>query len=72
MYVLEADDGDRLRLDVEVDADEMLDVGGDIICHAGSPGCVLCVVRGLEVSGESGESRWSDDWSGPNARCDCC
>ena len=72
MLVLETDEGDRLRLDVEVEADEMLDVGGDIICHAGSDGCVLCVVRELAVSGESGESSWSDDWSGWNARCDRC
>lgn len=61
-----------MRLDVEVDADEMLDVGGDIICHAGSDGIVLCVVRELVVAGESGESRWSDDWSGRNVCGEPC
>lgn len=60
-----------MRLDVEVEVDEMLDEGGDIICHAGSDGCVLCVVRELAVAGESGKSRWSDDWSGRKAFCDC-
>lgn len=69
MYVLDADDGDRLRLEVEVDADEMLDEGGDIICHAGSEGLGRCVVRG--AVGSVGESRTSADWSWRKWCC-CC
>lgn len=69
VYVLEADDGDRLRLEVEVEAEEMLDDGGDIICHVGSPGAVLCVMLDTVVS--VGESRTSADWSGRKWCCSC-
>ena len=61
-----------MRLDVDVEADEMLDEGGDIICHAGSDGVGLWLELGAVAS--VGESRIRADWSCRNwcCACACC